>query len=106
MVTTLVINEKVAKLQFPSAQFPHHPDDDDGPCNDLPQLLSRRYFLFFLHFILGMVGGWDKTIDWGYSSTGYLWMHLRLKVSPKKATYFFYSVFNIFFTAKERESYW
>ena len=36
MVTTLVINEKVAKLQFPSAQFLHHPDDDDGPCNDLP----------------------------------------------------------------------
>lgn len=30
------------------------------------------YFFFFLHFILGMVGGWDKTIDWGYSSTGYL----------------------------------
>ena len=29
-------------------------------------------YFFFLHFILGMVGGWDKTIDWGYSSTGYL----------------------------------
>ena len=75
-------------------------------------LESRLGLNFFSLFLLLPAfyswNGWGKTLDWipSYSSTGclsYLWMHLRLEVILKKATY---SVFNLIFTAMERESYW
>lgn len=62
MVTTLVINEKVAKLQFPSAQFPHHPDDDDGPCNDLPPSLPPFLLILQLRRDLSKLSGFHVNV--------------------------------------------